>query len=118
MAVTIKGRAGTRVRFDVRYWEPGKTSLIDTTGYTARLQIRSLSGPRRVLLNVDESGAPGVLQRIAPGHWRVTLSPAMTVSLPQRAAFEVELVSDVDVNERDPLFSGIVLIDPQVVTNE
>lgn len=118
MAVTIKGRSGSKVTWDVRYWAPGKTALIDTTGFTAKLQVRSLFGPRRVLLNVPETAEPGVLQRVEPGHWRVTLTPAMTTSLPARSSFEVELVNDVDPTDRSSLVPGVLLLDPQVVAND
>lgn len=117
MAVTIKGRAGHKVTWDVRYWAPDKTALINTTGFTASLQLRSLFGPRRVLLNVDETDTVGVFQLVEPGHWRITLSPATTTSLPQRTAFEIELVNDLNPQDRNPLVPGVLLLDPQVVAN-
>lgn len=123
MAVTIKGRSGSKLTFDVRYWNPGKTALINTTGYTARLQLRSLQRPARVLLTTHEytAGDPipagTVLWRIAPGHWRVLLDAAVTMSLPPNVRVEVELVKDSNANDVSPLFSGVINVDPQVVAN-
>lgn len=121
MAVRIKSRSGSSCTFDVRYWNPGKTSLIDTSGRTVRLQLRSLQRPARVLLNADEwvDGMPvpagTVLWQVEPGHWRVVFSGAMTMSFPSTVSIEVEAASDTDPDDVVFLFSGVILNDPQVV---
>jgi hypothetical protein len=51
MAVTLSTRAGSTLRANLFYWAPGKTELMPSDGYTARLQLRSTGSPARVIMS-------------------------------------------------------------------
>jgi len=129
MAVTLKVRAGKPLKAAFNYWQPGMRGqdggLVDTTGYTARIQVRATQRPGRILLNSKEWVAPNtdtpvpagtILRRVEPGSWRLVLSGAVTRSLPQSSRFEVELVNDLDPDDSVPLADGVILVQPEVVS--
>jgi hypothetical protein len=97
MAATFSARAGSTFRANVEYREPPASpdtdpqqgDLIDVTGFTARLQLRSASSNRRIILAVSESTQPD--------------------------AIEMELVSDANADDVSPLFSGAIRIAPEQV---
>lgn len=130
MAVTLKVRAGNPLKAALNYWQPGMKGdpdgLVNTTGYTARIQIRAAQRPGRVLVNAHEwvpetpetpVPAGTVLRRVSPGSWRLVLSGAVTRSLPPSSRFELELSNDSDPDDTVPLVSGVVVVTPQVVAN-
>ena len=130
MAVTLKARAGKPLKAALRYWQPGMKGLdgglVDTSSYTARVQLRATQSTRRVLLNSKEWVQPDettpvpagtVLRRVAPGSWRLVLSGAITKSLPPSVRFELELVNNLDPDDVVPLASGVILVEPEVVSN-
>lgn len=130
VAVTLKTRAGTPLKCAINYWQPGmkhqEGGLVNTSGYTARLQVRATQRPGRVLINAKEWVAPApdaevppgtVLRRVEPGRWTVVLSGSLTRSLPQSSRFELELVNDLDPDDTVSLADGVILVTPQVVAN-
>lgn len=109
--------AGKLRRVHVRRWEPtdpAKTTLSDTTGYTARLTVSSARPPYRTLLTADEfqladpeDSLPSTdvaLVRIEPGHWLVTLDRSVTSALPPTTVVEVVLISDAEPEDVEPVF--------------
>lgn len=124
MAVTLKARAGSSLKARLRYWQPGRVELVDTTGYTARLQVRVAGERGRVLLNTteftgDPAEAPSAasLTRLAPGDWRLFLGRTMTRVLPERSIFEIELVNDLNDEDVVTIISGIIAVVPEAVKN-
>ncbi len=129
MAVTLTTRAGARLRAQVTYWQPRKTAVVDTDGYDARLEIKSGRVPYKVLLtatawvppdlSADPVASPPagtVFYQTAVGQWEIMLGRSVTRSLPPLSRFEVELVSTTDPEDVIPLFSGVVRITPEVVS--
>jgi hypothetical protein len=129
MAVTLKVRAGKPLKAALNYWQPGMKGdpdgLVDTSSYTARIQLRATQRPGRVLLNAkeyivlpDTEIPPGtVLRRVEPGSWRLVLSGAITKSLPSSVRFELELANNSDPDDTVPLASGVIMVEPEVVSN-
>lgn len=130
MAVSLKVRSGSPLRVVLNYWEPGREheKLVETSGYTARLQLRATQHPGRVILNAREyvpenstdtsPSPPGtVLRRIEPGSWQLTLSSSLTKALPSSTRFELELQSNSDPEDSIPLVNGVLVVEPQVITN-
>jgi hypothetical protein len=127
MAITFSARAGSSFRTNVEYrnppvapdTDPQSGSLIDVTGYTARLQVRSGSGNRSVLVSSTENTQGSVLvhdpDQPGLGSWNIYLSAAVTRILPPVSHLEVELVADADVNDVTLLFSGALHVSPEVV---
>lgn len=119
MAVTLQTRAGSSLRFHVRYWLPDKTALVNTTGHTARLQVRGTQRPRRVLLDTKASAEAGAtLELVEPGHWLVYLGGSMTRSFPSTVTFEVDLVNDLDADDSTNVVNGAIYVTPEGVTND
>jgi len=126
MAVTFSVRAGSSFKTHVRYWQPGKLELVDTSGYTARVQLRSANGSQRVLMNTREVEIPTgdpvptgtILALLEPGHWRLLLNAGITRTLPPVTRVEVELVNDLDPDDVTSLMVGTVNVTPQGVSNE
>lgn len=129
MAVTFTARAGGRFHTRVIYWQPGKTAVVDTTGYDARLEIRANRPPYRVVLStvawvppdleadpVDDPPQGTPFYQIETGKWEIMLGRSITRSLPPQSRFEVELVSQTDPDDVVPMFSGVLRITPEVVT--
>lgn len=126
MAATLKARAGHSFKAHVRYYtDKKKTTLVDTTGYTARLQLRATQPPARILLDteavvvVDPEDIPSgtALAQLAPGHWRIFLGKSLTKKLPPSVRFEVELVNDTDEEDSIPVASGTIQVNPEAVTS-
>jgi hypothetical protein len=129
VAVTFSARAGGRFLTRVIYWQPGKTAVVDTTGYDARLEIRANRPPYRVVLS-SVAWVPDDLEddpvasppqgtpfyQIATGRWEIMLGRSITRSLPPQSRFEVELVNQTDPDDVVPMFSGVLHITPEVVT--
>lgn len=126
MAVTFSVRAGSSFKAHVRYWQPGKSELVDTSGFTARIQLRAANGTQRILMNTreveipeGEAVPPGtVLALLEPGHWRLIFNAAITKTLPPVARLEVELINDLDPDDVTLLMAGTINVTPQAVTNE
>jgi hypothetical protein len=129
VAVTFSARAGGRFHTRVIYWQPGKTAVVDTTGYDARLEIRANRPPYRVVLSsvawvpddleADPVASPPLgtpFYQIGIGRWEIMLGRSITRSLPPQSRFEVELVSQTDPDDVIPMFSGVLRINPEVVT--
>lgn len=103
--------------------ETGVQDLVDTTGSTARVQLRGTAAPRRVLLTSQEyngslpAPAGTILTRIEPGHWLLFLGKSITRSLPPRVTLEMELENDVDPEDTSALFEALIMVEPEVVVN-
>lgn len=129
MAVTLKVRAGKPLKAALNYWQPNmkgqEGGLVDTSSYTARIQLRGTQRPGRVLLNAKEYvvqdgveiPAGTVLRRVEPGSWRLVLSGSITRSLPSSVRFELELENDLDPDDTVPLAQGVIMVEPEVVSN-
>lgn len=127
MAQTLKIRSGKALSQHVYFWLPvaedGTRELVDTTGSTARIQLRGTSAPRRVLMSTSEYNGslpspPGtVLTRIEPGHWLLFLGKSITRSLPSRVTVEMELENDLDPEDTVPLFEATLMVEPEAVVN-
>lgn len=130
MAVTLKVRAGKPLKAALNYWQPNKKGqtggLVNTSAYTARIQLRATQRPGRVLLNAkewvpatSETPVPAgtVLRRVEPGSWRLVLSGSITKSLPSSVRFELELANNLDPDDTVSLASGVIMVEPEVVTN-
>lgn len=128
MATTFTARAGSSFRANIEYREPPippatnpkSGELIDTTGFTARLQLRSSSGNRRVILSVSESSDPSSILSLDPattagGRWLIFFPASITRSLPPVSHLEMELVSDANADDVTALFSGAFRISPEQV---
>src|SRR6185312_12843114 len=101
MAITFSTRAGSSFRTNVEYrnppvplnGDPQSGDLIDVTGYTARLQVRSASGSRQVLVSSTENSSGSVLvhdpEQPSLGSWNIYLSAAVTRVLPPVSHLEV-----------------------------
>jgi hypothetical protein len=113
MAVTFRARSGTRLTGDVRFWQPGKTELVDTTGSTARLELRACNGTKRVLLETEADDATNTLTTVEPGHWTFLFSGSITRRLPPTTQFEIELVNDTDADDVITILSGVIRTNPQ-----
>jgi hypothetical protein len=55
--------------------------------------------------------------QLDPGVWEMRLGRTVTRSLPPVSSFELELMSDTDVEDVVPLASGVVRITPEVVAD-
>jgi hypothetical protein len=128
MAATFSARAGSTFRANVEYREPPASpdtdpqqgDLIDVTGFTARLQLRSASSNRRIILAVSESTQPDAILSPDPdaapgGRWFIFLPASVTRALPPVSHLEMELVSDANADDVSPLFSGAIRIAPEQV---
>jgi hypothetical protein len=128
MAATFSARAGSTFRANVEYREPPLPpetdpqtgELIDVTGFTARLQLRSASSNRRVILAVSESTQPDAILSLDPeaspgGRWFIFLPASITRTLPPVSHIEVELVNDANPDDVSSLFSGAIRIAPEQV---
>lgn len=121
--MTLKVRSGKSFKRDIYFWDATHTDLINTTGYTARVQVRGNQIPRRVLLSSSEyhtndtPPAGTILYRVEPGHWRLFLGKSITRSLPPRVSIEVELVNDANVEDVSPLFEATLMVEPELVAN-
>lgn len=114
MSVTMKARAGFTLRARVGYLQPDG-SFVDTTGSTAKLIMRTMGENARTVLSTSESETEGAtLQLLEPGSWRIFLSGALTKTLPETVAFEVNLINDTNSDDKTPLASGVILTGPQV----
>lgn len=110
----MKARAGFSLRARVGYLQPDG-SFVDTTGSTAKLVMRTLGDNPRTVLSTSQSSSEGAtLQLLEPGSWRIFLSGALTKTLPETVAFEVNLINDTDQDDKTPLASGVILTGPQV----
>lgn len=125
MAATIKARAGSAFKATIRYWtDDTKTTLVNTTGYTARLQLRAVQPPARVLLDsaavdvVDENNIPPgtVFGQLEPGRWRIFLGKTLTKTLPPTVRFEVELTNIADPEDTILVCAGSIQVQPQGVS--
>jgi len=127
MSLTLKTRSGKSFKRDIYFWQPanedGSQDLVNTTGFTARVQLRSSQANHRVLLSSHEYNgslpAPSgtVLTRIEPGHWLLFLGKSITRSLPSRVRIEVELVNDANAEDVTALFEAALMVEPEVVVN-
>lgn len=111
---TLKARAGSALKAQFRY-QDAEGVLVDTTGYTAHLQLRAVQGNSRVILEAIEG--TDVLTLLEPGHWRIFLGKSITNSLPPTVRWELELVSDVNDEDVTFLASGTIKTEPEAVTN-
>lgn len=115
MSVTLKVRAGAALKANVRYYtDDSKTELVDTTGYSAYLQLRAHQSPSKVLLNTKDG--PHITQ-VDPdaGEWEIFLGKTLVRSLPPTVRFEIELVSDTNPEDVDEVESGVILVIPESV---
>lgn len=119
MAVTLLTRAGSSLKADLFYWAPGKTELLSSVGYTARLQMWGPDESQRVILSTKAVDGPpsAVLVLVEDSHWRLNLNASITRTLPSSSLFELELVNDVDPDDVVTLVSGIVNVTPQGVVD-
>lgn len=128
MAATFAVRSGASFRANVEYRNPPEApstdpltgTLIDTTNLTARLQIRSGSSNRRVLLSAVESDSPSAVLALDPdeedgGRWNIFLPASITRTLPPVSYLEVELVSNTNPDDVTALFSGAIHVSPEQV---
>jgi hypothetical protein len=123
----MKTRSGKSLRRDIYFWQPsdsqGNQALVDTVGYTARVQLRANQMPRRVIMssteyNTNTTPPVGtVLYRIEPGHWRLFLGKSITRSLPPRVTLEMELENDANPEDTTSLFEASLLVEPEAVVN-
>lgn len=130
MAVTLKVRSGKPLKAALNYWQPNmkgqEGGLVNTSSYTARIQLRATQRPGRIVLNAkewvpanegDTPPAGTVLRRVEPGSWRLVLSGSITKSLPASVRFELELENNNDPDDTVPLASGVIMVEPEVVSN-
>jgi hypothetical protein len=54
MAVTLSARAGSQHVSRYVYWLPEKTGVVNTEGFTLRVQVRDARPPARVLISANE----------------------------------------------------------------
>lgn len=120
MAVTLHTRAGSNLRANLYYWAPGKTELMPSAGYTARLQLRSAGSQSRLILSTKAVATPDTapLILIEESHWKLNLSGSITKSLPSVTRFELELVNDDDPDDTIPLVNGAINVTPQAVSRD
>lgn len=111
---TLKARAGSALKAQFKY-QDAEGNLINTTGYTAHLQLRAVSPNSRIILDTTEGSDN--LTLIEPGHWRIFLGKSVTNSLPPTVRWEVELTNDADPEDVTFLASGMIQTEPEVVTN-
>lgn len=115
MATTLKARAGSSCKATFSYVDPDGEP-IDVTGYTVRFQLRAATGQSRVLLQTQ---APSDnLIDVSPAVWQLFLGKTITETLPPKARWELELVSTTNPEDVSTLGTGILLTEPQVVTND
>lgn len=119
MAVTLRTRAGSNLKADLFYWAPGKTRLMPSAGYTARLQMWDASDPKRVLFNTRAVTSPlsATLVLLEESHWKLNLNGGITRTLPSSTLFELELVNDADPDDVITLVTGKINVTPQGVTS-
>jgi hypothetical protein len=111
---TLKARAGSALKAQFRY-QDAEGNLINTTGFTAHLQLRAVSPGSRIIMDTSEGSDN--LTLLAPGHWRIFLGKSITNSLPPTVRWELELVDDSNPEDVTFLASGTIQTEPEVVTN-
>jgi hypothetical protein len=117
----LTARAGNRFRADVVYWETdARLAHMDTTGFTASLQVRASTGNRRVVISTVSSLDDSALlyQPTADdGFWTIQLPGDVTSALPPECDLEVELTNDLAEDDRITLFAGKLLTNPELVSS-
>ncbi len=111
---TLKARAGSALKAQFRY-QDAEENLIDTTGFTAHLQLRAVSPGSRIIMDTTEGSEN--LTRLAPGHWRIFLGKSVTNSLPPTVRWELELVNDDNAEDVTFLASGTIQTEPEAVSS-
>lgn len=115
MATTLKARAGSALKATFSYLGPDDQPL-DVVGYTVRFQLRAYSGQSNIILHTQ---APSEnLFEMSQAVWQLFLGKTMTEYLPAKSRWELELVSTIDPEDVTTLGTGVLLIEPQVVSNE
>lgn len=120
-ARVIRAIAGKTLKFNVAWRNPTTGTIIPSSDYTARLQIRDAKNTRRVLLDVYESGASNaVLSRYtdittSEERFLIVLGKSYTSWLPEDCSLECELESDINPDDAVPLFTLLVKVKPQEV---
>ena len=120
--------AGKTLKFNVAWRNPTVNgvlgSVIDSSDYTARLQIRDAKNSRRVVLDVEEDTAPdAVLSRYdhtledlsTEERFLIFLGKSYTSWMPEDCIMECELVNDATPDDVVPLFTIMIKIAPQEV---
>lgn len=115
MAATLKVRAGSSLKAHIKYHTP-EGALVDTTGFTARFQLRATQTNSRVIL--DATQGSDVITLVEPGHWRIFLGKSITNSLPPTSRWELELTSDSNSEDVTTLGFGVLNVEPEVVSND
>lgn len=124
----LRAVGGKTLKFNAAWRNPTvggvRGSVIDSSDYTAQLQIRDAQNSRRVLLDVAESGASdAVLSRYTHTNddltteerFLIVLGKSYTSWFPENIILECELVSDSNPDDAVPLFSFLVKVSPQEV---
>jgi hypothetical protein len=111
---SLKARAGSALKAQFLYQDPDG-NLINTTGFTARIQLRAVNNNSRVILDAEEGSS--VLTLLEPGHWRIFPGKSITNSLPPTTRWELELTNDANPEDVTFLASGTILTEPESVTN-
>lgn len=117
MAATLKTRAGSALKANVRLWQAGQETTVNTTGSTVRFQLRTVANPTRILLDVAEyvgvSPPEGtVLTQTGTGEWYLFIGKSFTARLPPTVAFEFRLVNDDNPEDSVSLATGIFRTEP------
>lgn len=117
----VSGVAGKTLKFSA-VWKNPDGSVHDSSGYTAKLQIRDSKHSRRVVLDVEESASPGaVLSRYTQmpeneERFLIILGKSYTTWLPESCILECELTNDINPEDVVPLFSVMIkLLSEQVM---
>lgn len=117
----IRAVAGKTLKFNVAWRNPTTGTIIPSSGYTARLQIRDAKNTRRVLLDVTESSAPNaVLSRYTDSEtseerFLIVLGKSYTSWLPEDCSLECELENETNPDDAVPLFTLLIKVASQEV---
>lgn len=118
MATVFKVRSGSAFKTTIEYRQPDN-ELVDTTGFTATIQIRAAQPNGRVILKTNEIAEPApagtVLRRTEPGSWYLFFGKSLTRTFPPTAFWELELVNDSDPEDTITLASGVIKTEPEGV---
>lgn len=118
MATVFKVRSGSAFKTTIEYRQPDE-ELVDTTGFTATIQIRAGQPNGRIILVTNEVDDPSpagtVLTRIEPGSWYLFFGKSLTRTFPPTAFWELELVNDSNPEDIVTLASGVIKTEPEGV---
>lgn len=123
-ARVIRARAGKSLRLSFSFVQrdsTGATVFVPVEDYTAHLQIRDTNNSRKVLLDVPETVSPTApLSRYTDDEentrFLIFLGKTYTSWLPESSLIECELISDNNPDDVVGLFSLILKMQPEGVT--